>query len=106
MSDPVKKSEFDKIMSSDEVRRKLSDAASLRYENDEDLRKTLEENNKNRSRGVICMSNGMEFSSVSDAARWLRSLGLVKSSTSPISMCCRGRYSQYQGYKWRYKDEL
>lgn len=106
MSDPILKSEFDEVMSSDEVRLKLSSSAKRRYETDRKLRDTLIKNNNRRMKSVVCLSNNMVFKSVSDAARWLRSNGSPKAATSPISKCCNGKYAEVYGHKWEYINEI
>ncbi len=45
---------------------------------------------------------GMEFSSATEATRWLRDNGHPRAVTGSITGCCRGRYKVIHGYKWRY----
>lgn len=58
--------------------------------------------NEARLRPVIS-SNGTEFNSVSDAAKWVRDNIGVKCGTSDISRCCSGKRKYCGGLSWRYK---
>lgn len=56
------------------------------------------------SKPLICVDNGMAFSSLVDAASWLRANGFPAASTSALSSCCRGKhgYARAYGYQWKY----
>lgn len=58
------------------------------------------------SRKVVCVEKNMEFDSLADALRWLRSMGVKASSSTPISRACRGKYLKIYGYTWRYAEDL
>lgn len=50
------------------------------------------------SKPVICLDTNMEFSSVSEAARY------CNGGSSTISKCCLGKAKSAYGMRWKYKD--
>lgn len=52
------------------------------------------------SRAVICLSDGKEFASVSDAAQY------VNGGVSTISRCCLGKRKTAYGKTWKYKESV
>lgn len=55
-------------------------------------------------RKVYC-SNGMEFRSISEAARWVKNSGLANDVRKTIYNCCIGVASHCCGMKWSFKDD-
>lgn len=56
---------------------------------------------------VKCNETGCVFASMSDASRWLISIGKVKcDSSSKIGYCCRGERNKVGGYSWSYLDNI
>lgn len=47
-------------------------------------------------------SNGMVFSGVPDAIKWLKSIGFIKACPSYLSKACRGDRNSAYGYRWEY----
>lgn len=58
----------------------------------------------NRGRRVECVDLGKSFSTIVDAAAWLRELGYARADTSAIGRACRGKVPRAYGYSWRYAD--
>lgn len=55
---------------------------------------------------VRCNETGEVFESMSDASRWLMSIGKMKcDSSSKIGCCCRGERKIVGGYTWSYLDK-
>jgi hypothetical protein len=66
----------------------------------EELRKKMSEASSNRLE-VIC-SNGMTFSSITEAARWVEAeKGIGQGATGIQNVCC-GRNESCGGFRWRY----
>lgn len=61
-----------------------------------------------KSKRIMCESDNLYFifDSIADAARWLKSAGIVKNLSSGvrshISDCARGKRMNAYGFKWRY----
>lgn len=51
---------------------------------------------------VRCTSNGIEFNSVSEACKWLVSIGNVNAKPSSISNAACGRRPTCYGFEWEY----
>ncbi len=56
------------------------------------------EPNTRKAKPVICVDNGMEFSSINKAAEWLD-----HKRTQDISDCCYGIIESVKGYHFRFK---
>jgi len=53
-----------------------------------------------KPRAVVCITDGKEFASVSEAAKY------VGGSGSPISQCCLGKSKTAYSKTWKYKENL
>jgi len=51
------------------------------------------------SKPVVCRTTGQEYSSVSEAARY------VNGTSSTLSRCCLGKAKTAYGMKWKYKEQ-
>ena len=54
---------------------------------------------KGKAKPVICIDNGMEFTSINKAAEWLN-----YKRTHDISDCCYGIIDNVRGYHFKFKD--
>lgn len=57
-----------------------------------------------KTRRKVRSSEGVIFSSVSDAASWVRNYKGVKCGTSDISSCCKGKRKICAGLEWSYVE--
>jgi len=60
---------------------------------------------KNAGVPVKC-SNGIEFEKISDAVRYLKSIGFKSASSTKISQVAKGKRKTAYGFTWKYLDEL
>lgn len=56
------------------------------------------------ARSVRCIETGAVFETISDAVRWLKSLGIKNASSSPISKACRGKFRRIYKHTWKFAD--
>lgn len=90
---------------SDETKQKMRES----YRNRDAASREAVINGRRRrfSKPLICVDNGMTFSSLVDAASWLAANGFPAASTSALSSCCRGKngYVRAYGYRWKYLNK-
>lgn len=53
-----------------------------------------------RKKSVVCVENGMVFTTAKSAVEWLKNNGHPKASHSAISMACHGIYKVAYGFSW------
>lgn len=88
-----------------EVKLKWSLAGKLRFADEDFVRKIIAASKVKISKPVTCLETGRVFSSISDAARYLRTVGHLKAYDSPIGACCKGSLKSCYGYHWHYSSE-
>lgn len=67
-------------------------------------RAAMAQSAKSLMRPVVC-SNGMRFSGITDAEKWLKGNGYENASNSAITMCCKGKYNTAYGFTWWYDGD-
>ena len=96
-----------------EIRLVLAKAATGRKDSPETKAKKAAAHEKrkgnpdaNKPKSIIC-SNGIEFRSMTEAAKWLYEQGITTSpkTTSCISGACNGKQSHAYGLGWKFKNK-
>ena len=85
---------------SDDTRRKLSEANIGKKLSQE----TKEKMSASRQVKPVICSNGMIFSGVSDASRWLQKNGWPSALSGGISQSALGNRKTAYGFEWRYEE--
>lgn len=91
------------IHRSEETRRRMSESKKGKKHSDEHKKKISEnKTNGKTSKPVLQLTISgdliKEWPSISEAERW------NGFNSSAVSACCRGKYKQYKGYIWKYKE--
>lgn len=57
-----------------------------------------------RGRPVQCVETSKIFETILDACQWVKELGFLTASPSPIGRVCRGKQKTAYGMNWRYSN--
>lgn len=58
------------------------------------------------ARSVMCIETGREFSTISEAVKWLSENGNPRAMTTKISGACSGKRRSAYGFTWRYAEDI
>lgn len=66
--------------------------------------KVLKGSDHPRSKSVVCLTTNTTFISVTEAVKWLKSIGHTKATTGNLSKGCKDSSKVIYGNSWKYAD--